>query len=88
MSNFVLMRIAFSRGVGFDHATILSAAQFPRSPQGTPGTMTLFCVLNTKKNTLQFMSLAAYASETKKNCNNLAVNKKKLAYLISYNRHI
>ena len=24
--------------------------QFPRSPLGTPGTMTLFCVLNTEKN--------------------------------------
>ena len=34
------------------------------------------------------MSLAAYASETKKNCNNLAGNKEKLAYVISYDRNI
>ena len=39
-------------------------SQFPRSPLGTPGTMTSLCILNTKKNGLQIMSLAAYASET------------------------
>ena len=31
----------------------------------TPGTMTTFCVINTKKNGLQILSLAACASETK-----------------------
>ena len=72
---------------GFDHATILSPS-FHGLPQGTPGTMTPFCVLNITKNALQIMSLAAYASETKKKCNNLEVNKEKLAYVISYNRHI
>ena len=50
--------------------------------------MTPFYVLNTTKNALQVMSLAAYASETKEECNNLAVNKEKLAYDISDNRHI
>ena len=44
--------------------------------------MTPFCVLNTTKNALQIMSLAAYASEIKKNCNNLAVIKEKLANVI------
>ena len=32
---------------GFDHATIDSYSQFPRCPQGTPGTMT--CLLYPKK---------------------------------------
>ena len=34
---------------GFDHATIDSYSQFPRCPQGTPGTMT--CLLCPKKRT-------------------------------------
>ena len=34
------------------------------------------------------MSLAGNASETKKNSINLAVNKEKLAYVISYDRNI
>ena len=34
--------------------------------------MTPFCVLNTTKNALQIMSLAAYASET--NNNNININ--------------
>ena len=48
--------------------------QFPWSPLGTPSTMTsmtLFCVLNTKKNgqksALQIMSLVVYESETNNN---------------------
>ena len=41
-----------------------SYSQFPRSPLGTPGTPTPFCVLNTKKNGLQIMNLAAYPSDT------------------------
>ena len=32
----------------------------------TPGTMTPFCVINTRKNGLQIMSLAAYACEPNK----------------------
>ena len=51
---------------GFDDAMILSPMQFPRSPQGTPGTMSSICVQNTTRNALQIMSLAAYASETNK----------------------
>ena len=50
--------------------------------------MTPFYVLNTTKNALQIMSLAAYASETEKNCINLTVNKEKLAYVISHDRNI
>ena len=41
-----------------------SHSQFSRSPLGTPGTPTPFCVLNMKKNGLQIMNLAPYASET------------------------
>ena len=39
-------------------------SQSPRSSLGTPGTMTPFCVISTKKNALQIMSLAAYVSVT------------------------
>ena len=37
------------------------------TPLGTPGTMTFFCHLITKKNALQIMSLAAFESETNNN---------------------
>ena len=47
---------------GFDHATIFSPSfhglRKERLAQWSP-----FCVLNTTKNALQIMSLAAYASE-------------------------
>ena len=39
-------------------------SQFPRCLLGTPGSVTPFYVLNMKKNGLQIMSLAAYASGT------------------------
>ena len=41
-----------------------SYSQFPWSLLGTLGTMTPFCVLNTKINALQIRSLADYANET------------------------
>ena len=63
---------------GFDHATI-SYSQFPRSPLGTPGTMTPFCVLNKTKNALQIMSLAVYASETYKAGKN---NRREKSYAV------
>ena len=48
---------------GFDHATILGPSfhgiRKERLAQSPP-----FCVLNTTKNALQIMSLAAYAGET------------------------
>ena len=50
---------------GFDHTTILIPSfhglREERLAQWLP-----FCVQNTKKNALQIISLAAYASETKK----------------------
>ena len=48
---------------GFGHATILIPSfhdlRYERLAQWPP-----FCVINTKKNGLQIMSLAAYTSET------------------------
>ena len=72
---------------GFDHATILSPSFHGLRKDDWHNDPPL-CPNYTKKNALQIMSLAAYASETKENCNNLPVNKEKLAYVISYNRHV
>ena len=49
----------------FDHATILIPSFHGLREERLPQWL-LFCVKNTKKNALQIMSLAAYASETKK----------------------
>ena len=49
---------------GFDHAMILSPS-FHGLRKERLAQWLAFCVLNTTKNALQIMSLAAYASETK-----------------------
>ena len=46
---------------GFDHATILSPSFLGLRKEAWYNNR--FCVLNTTKNALQIMSLAAYASE-------------------------
>ena len=71
---------------GFDHATILSPsihgvrkerlAQWP-----------LLCPKYDEKRVADDESRCLRKRDYKK-CNNLAVNKEKIAYVISYNRHI
>ena len=52
---------------GFGHATIIIPRRFPRSPLGTPGTMSsLFCTWYKEKRRLADKESRCYASETNK----------------------
>ena len=85
--NLIIPELSSLNMRGFDHVTILSPS-FHGLRKDAWHNDPVLCPDYTKKNALQIMSLAAYASETKKNCDNLSINKEKLAYVISYNRHI
>ena len=85
--NLIIPELSSLNMRGFDQVTILTPS-FHGLRKGAWHDDPLLCPNYTKKSALQIMSLAAYASKTKKNCNNLPINKEKLAYVISYNRHI
>ena len=81
-SGKALNRIYLSWAFFTKHACLRSRndsySQFPRSPLRTPGTTaSLLCPkINTKKNGLQIMSLAAYASETNEGFQSFKMNIK------------
>ena len=63
--NVIFPKLSSQNICGFDHATILSPSfhglRKERLAQSLP-----FCALNATKNTLQIVSLAAYACKTSK----------------------